>query len=1102
MASDQSEANPIRFITETAADSDFFEGSHQRVADAIALTVQQSGAKTIGLVGRWGSGKSTVIKLVSDVLAKAQGLTYHVFTYDAWLHQSDPPRRAFLEQLISFLSGQGLGSKDTWDRELKEVQQQKDETTSTTTPVLTAAGKALLLPLFLLPIAFTFVSRPWYEAWAQPSSSGWNYWPFSLGLLLLATPIVVLSWLYLCLRPRWSPLAREFWTKRNWIAHKPPYENESLLALVANKHVTEQHTASIKGTEPTAIEFQKMFRRILQSIKADKERLVIVVDNLDRLDREEAIAMWSTIRSFFLGAIPEDEQLARTDLPTIVLPIDESAMKRTRKEEAKDGPDRSFMDKSFDVVFHVSPPILSNWQSYLNRQLGECFADQLKENWRYQVIRIYRHRADSGKAVTPRDINKAVNSIAALWLQNRTLKIPFVSVAYYAIHKEAIDDDLAKALTQPLLDISDDDPDWQRSLAALHYGIAPENALQVLLDQPLRKAIDENNPTPFIGWTGVSGFAQAIQKLIDEPGFLTAERQANMINILSKLPPTKDLWIEVAWRQLAKLFPATDLWVNVGKRAAQCVEILLSHVSAADRAKFLIAMVTRIGNFNDTHFDDADFLKTAPKILKALADSAETNKVSLPALKLPITDEQYLELAAALDGNAPALTLIEGARDTKGLASVLADQLMRSSEHQRLESKARIVLETSPDDWETLVTAASTTLQSASSASSLVLGGLFKYSQAADDAVVANAEAGHLQSLINTNWTGGLDIAVRAITLTLLARKPLAPPPGGDWESAVAAVPELPALVEAQLQQWRESEFWPLLSEQLERDPSVGPLMTPIMSSFVKRCDLGDLPLAEIIPNPDEFLGGLADEDKRSFVEQMSSQDKFWETLAGAGLSAGPVFIAIQLISSETLTAADRATARKGLAAKLKAVTSDEWVIAVRDGGVTFEAAHSLQGLSSRSIALEQPLFAGLSQLMPELIASPERPYATRWFQAVGFLAAAYKRTLLRNLRDQLLGISTPANLHELLAAGGDELLTGGDFDAKADEIARKLMVPLASDGGLSWMTRQPDLIERWLKRAKPESREYVRSSISDMVDQLDEEDQVRAKMLLDTVLR
>src|SRR4051812_13542730 len=81
---------PIRFIKDTAATSDFF-GSHSRIARALAGVIRdQTDLKVIGLLGDWGSGKSTVVNLAElELGVDPSGIETHFFRYDAWLHQSD-----------------------------------------------------------------------------------------------------------------------------------------------------------------------------------------------------------------------------------------------------------------------------------------------------------------------------------------------------------------------------------------------------------------------------------------------------------------------------------------------------------------------------------------------------------------------------------------------------------------------------------------------------------------------------------------------------------------------------------------------------------------------------------------------------------------------------------------------------------------------------------------------------------------------------------------------------------------------------------------------------------------------------------------------------
>ena len=61
-----------QLLSDDPADVDEL-GSHQRVADGIAkLVLSNDGGKAITLEGAWGSGKSTVIKLLEKLLGRAE----------------------------------------------------------------------------------------------------------------------------------------------------------------------------------------------------------------------------------------------------------------------------------------------------------------------------------------------------------------------------------------------------------------------------------------------------------------------------------------------------------------------------------------------------------------------------------------------------------------------------------------------------------------------------------------------------------------------------------------------------------------------------------------------------------------------------------------------------------------------------------------------------------------------------------------------------------------------------------------------------------------------------------------------------------------------
>ena len=134
-----------KFIIEEPANSDELDG-HARVARALAEAIKsEKRLRYLGILGRWGSGKSTVVRMLEGQL-REEDQTWLFFTYDAWAHQSDPPRRSFLERLKLFIESNILGAKEDesnaeWRRDIDRLAESSETNTTKTTPELTSAAK-------------------------------------------------------------------------------------------------------------------------------------------------------------------------------------------------------------------------------------------------------------------------------------------------------------------------------------------------------------------------------------------------------------------------------------------------------------------------------------------------------------------------------------------------------------------------------------------------------------------------------------------------------------------------------------------------------------------------------------------------------------------------------------------------------------------------------------------------------------------------------------------------------------------------------------------------------------------------------------------------
>ena len=126
-------------------------GPHKKIAGLLRDEILHSHeGRSIALVGDWGSGKSTIVEILKGDFADGQSKSTHLFIYDAWSHQGDSLRRAFLDDFI--LSLKGLLSEKEATSATEKVWNRTESTTTTIEPVLRRHAKLIFLTLALIPI--------------------------------------------------------------------------------------------------------------------------------------------------------------------------------------------------------------------------------------------------------------------------------------------------------------------------------------------------------------------------------------------------------------------------------------------------------------------------------------------------------------------------------------------------------------------------------------------------------------------------------------------------------------------------------------------------------------------------------------------------------------------------------------------------------------------------------------------------------------------------------------------------------------------------------------------------------------------------------------
>lgn len=492
---------PTRLISDLPAEEDAF-GPHDRLATAIAdLVRSEDGGRTIALEGGWGSGKSTVVNLLEQKLDPDPNITLWVF--DAWAHQGDPLRRTFLERLMIHLSESEWVKKQEWDRRREELARRRKVTHTKDAPQFTTLAKVLSVLLLLWPLgsALFAVGLP-------------DDWPLvAIGLTLaLAPAFVVFLW----------------WLRRS------ADEDETAWALLANTTVTETRTETIEDPDPTSVEFHDTFTSLMDEALPDAERrMVLVLDNLDRIDPDDALSIWSTLQTFLHPQ--EHSKPSWFGRLWVLIPHDPGAIRRLweKGQQSSDHVASAFVDKSFQVRFEVPPPVLSDWHEYLLALLKEALPRHHDPEF-HVIYRIFECVAvNSGSSPSPRDLKLYVNDIGALHRQRQD-EFPLSHLAYYVVLRRHRVDvprgllraELPAAELEPLLGEGAAD-----NLAALAFNVGVPRARQLLLREPIRTALTRGEPAPLqdLAKANPEGFWEVLE-MVATTGALSPGAPADLAN--------------------------------------------------------------------------------------------------------------------------------------------------------------------------------------------------------------------------------------------------------------------------------------------------------------------------------------------------------------------------------------------------------------------------------------------------------------------------------------------------------------------------------------------------------------------------------------------
>lgn len=362
---------------------------HATVAPALReILKDDSSPHTVGLFGAWGTGKSTII----DMVQNDKSLKMPVFLFDAWKYQEDTLRRTFLIKLVEYLRSEGYKLPDDILANLyvsktsSIARNQKIETHIETRAKIWQLTKkyAPFIILVLLLIGASLLVALYPKSVASQ---------FILQVVSVVSGIVFLGLLGKPLLEGILKVAVEsFFSKQ---------EHQTEL-------VTEiQQEERLNSPE----QFEQRFVDILSRI--DK-KLIIVFDNIDRVQGDIAISILSTIKTFMYSG--------GENKIVFVVPCDPNAIETQVKkyfhgenyeqfETAGDNFEASeYLRKIFNLLLWVPEFINSDLEEYtrmLLKQTGEDMSKLLNDEDVILVI-------NAAFSHNPREIIQFINNLVAL----------------------------------------------------------------------------------------------------------------------------------------------------------------------------------------------------------------------------------------------------------------------------------------------------------------------------------------------------------------------------------------------------------------------------------------------------------------------------------------------------------------------------------------------------------------------------------------------------------------------------------------------------------------------------------------------------------------
>lgn len=1126
-----------KLLSDLPAQEDAFAGAHERVAHAIATLIkEEEGGKAIALIGSWGSGKSTVVELLRSKLELPgePGVAEHaVFTFDAWAHQGDPLRRSFLERLIEYLVKRKWTEAKQWKDDIETLTRRKEDTETTSEPVLTVSGKLMALCVLFLPIGYALLAKN------SPNETLLGFPIENVGLFLSFSPLLVALITWICWRPTWRILKKEFWLK-----HRAPHQDDSVVSLFMHKTRETFRSKTIRTPDPTSLEFRGIFTRILDKVLSDKQgNLVVVIDNLDRVGPEEALSIWSTMRTFF--DVDMQEVHSWMSRFWLIAPFDITALgrllgtetvrtgaeetetrgievERTSEEKTEDLVE-VFLDKSFQVTFRVSPPVLTDWKEFFLNHIKEAFPENHTMDEFHTIYRLYCLQGPfTERPLTPRDIKLFINKIGALHRQwGDEISLPLQ--ALYILYEDKMKDPKADVAKDDFLDLRIrsliDEPKWQIYLAALHFNVEPERALQVLIGKRVGKALVVGDADELLVLQSVIGFLEVCEHVVEENYLDWATGQPSAIAkaaiSLSGISQIEGLGWEQIWQKLKIAAIEVKSWAELDERIGKGIVEIVERCPEADHSLLSEKLVRSLsrsvpkpekeGAILDREKAQQWVQGTLPIVIK-LRDIGQGELLERD-FRVIGTARSYIEVMTVLSVDGASEDLVTFYKPEEQPELIVTELGNICSKGELIESYSNIIeLMLKVDDkkewpWDQLATALTGQLDASKNLPpDQIVGCMSAIVNLVENGAVPEnsfqqlAAGGHIMHYLNQAHAGPDLIAVPWCLFTILKFVPTgAVQHIGNSQQGLNLYNEILKEPEKQhpiLQHLADLILRYGKIENLINQTSTAPNTKKLVTAIIEIISVREDAHQHITPTI--FIEHY--QDKIETLTKKSLQNLTIKLVENADLISvitenkfSKEMAGLYLQTLEATEGRERGSYIENLQEGLRELQKDDWVDELNQEGKLLELLIYLvvnEESLGLSLGLQDALFEHAKRIL-EGAVYPSR-LEDQWAKIPDALDTESKVTFFRNLRDEILR-DPQAKKNPILSIFGNTLLKSGVLEEKADDVVRQLFNGILESSDteeiawlLNFMREAPGILKKCKRPSRNTFNKRVQTVLRD----------------------